>query len=299
MTTQMQQAIEKLDKIKVLRSQGKSQKAIAEQLGLTQPIVSLVLSKSGGDPLVVQDIAEPTPPIHLVARNPQEMAEAQADLGTFFERKIASIASEVGELSGALHEAIQNGWKTGVLDSQHSRALARKLFYEKCLIATRAGYTIIPDIPIDVFAVRSSRSVPRRNERYQESSYQNVQACVPEESPQVLPPGEGDYKNPEQFVRSARGSFKNEKGADVFFHRQWAVEYDSIEFPVIAAVPYVMNVTQQAMALRVFDQIGISPQGSIRAADPLIIGQILGLRSGWKRKMVSFLIAWHLDLRTL
>ena len=61
----------------------------------------------------------------------------------------------------------------------------------------------------------------------------------------------------------------------------------------------MMNATQEAMALRVFDQVGISPQGSVRAADPLIIGQILGHKEGYKRKTISFLIAWHLDLRSL
>lgn len=62
-----------------------------------------------------------------------------------------------------------------------------------------------------------------------------------------------------------------------------------------------MSATQEAMASKIFDQIGISPQGKVRQADPLIIGQILGERSGYsgERKTASFLIAWHLDLRAL
>jgi hypothetical protein len=77
-------------------------------------------------------------------------------------------------------------------------------------------------------------------------------------------------------------------------------ETGGVDFPLIAAVPYVMSATQQAMAKRLFDQIGVSPQDGARSADPLIIGQILGVHQGYSgRKTASFLIAWHLDLRTL
>jgi hypothetical protein len=286
---------EVVSKIVSLRKEGKSQAQIGVEVGLAQPQVSLILreQKMGG-------YLSPEPgPIHLVARNPLEMSEAQSDLGTFFERKIASIAAEVEELSGAIGEAVENGWKIATLDGQHRRALQRKLFYEKCLIATRAGFTVIPDIPIDVFAIRTSRTLPRRNERSSEAYSYTPNARVPDEQPQILSPGEGEYQSPNQLVKDVRGSYKNDKGKEIFFHKQWATEFDSIEFPVIAAVPYVMNATQAAMNFRVFDQIGISPQGSVRAADPLIIGQILGNKSGYQQKKVSFLIAWHLDLRTL
>lgn len=276
-----------------LRAEGKTQAQIGEAVGLSQPEVSTVLrSDAAIKPEYSRD------PVHLVARDPAEMAAAQADLGSFFERKIVSVGAEVDELSGAIAEAVTNGWKTATLDGQHRRARARKLFYEKCLVATRAGYTIIPNIPIDVFAIRTSRAAPRRNEQRAESLYTpNVR--ISDELPQILAVGEGEYRSPDQLVRNVRGTFKNEKGEDVKFHTQWAASFDEIEFPVIAAVPYVMRATEEAMAMRVFDQIGISPQGSVPAADPLIIGQIQTSASRWKGKTVSFLIAWHLDLRTL
>jgi hypothetical protein len=47
----------------------------------------------------------------------------------------------------------------------------------------------------------------------------------------------------------------------------------------------------------VFDTIGICPPQ--RKGDPLIIGQIMMPGPRWNRETVSFLIAWHLDLRTL
>jgi hypothetical protein len=70
-----------------------------------------------------------------------------------------------------------------------------------------------------------------------------------------------------------------------------------VEFPIAAAQAEVMTATQEAMALKVFDAIGICPPQ--RKGDPLIIGQIMMPGTRWSRKTVSFLIAWHLDLRTL
>ncbi len=244
--------------------------------------------------------AAEAPLIHLVARNPQEMAQAQANMTDWFIQKIALVEAEANELDGAAQEAAKNGWKYETLERQHKRALGRKLFYEKCLAATKAGYTIIPEIPIDVFAIRTSRKKPLMQTQQDRSELYTPHAHVPAEPAQVLPVGEGEYKSPEQLVQNERGTYKNDKGKEVQYHNQWAVDFDSIEFPAIAAVPYVMSATQQAMAARVFDEIGISPQGSVRAADPLIIGRILGpRRSSFNRQRVSFLIAWHLDLRTL
>lgn len=72
------------------------------------------------------------------------------------------------------------------------------------------------------------------------------------------------------------------------------------------ARPEIMTATAEAMALRLFDQIGICDQNAGQhrrrgKGDPLIIGQILMKASkyGDITKPVNFLIAWHLDLRTL
>jgi hypothetical protein len=69
-------------------------------------------------------------------------------------------------------------------------------------------------------------------------------------------------------------------------------------FPLNVARPQIMEATAQAMVAKCFDEIGICPQ--TKQADPLIIGRIATKRRGWQEpSMISFLIAWHLDLRTL
>jgi hypothetical protein len=70
-----------------------------------------------------------------------------------------------------------------------------------------------------------------------------------------------------------------------------------------------MDATAKAMALKVFDQIGICRPvdhqnerafAASGAGDPLIIGQILRRRGTYQGpKVVSFIIAWHLNLNDL
>ena len=248
----------------------------------------------------------PKPIVHLVARNPVEMASAQAHLASWLAIKVGLCQTEAAELSGAVAEAKQHKWKSSILEGQHTRAVERHRFYEKCLLAVEAGYTIIPDIPIDVFAIRTARAKPRPGEKVTESTNQWVRPNLPDETPQRLPAGEGEYRNPAQLVQVLHERDKNNEGEELHIRSIKATGWNAIEFPVIAAVPLVMSATEQAMAAKLFDQIGVSPQGRARNADPLIIGQILGQARGWnygagqaRYRTASFLIAWHLDVRTL
>jgi hypothetical protein len=79
-------------------------------------------------------------------------------------------------------------------------------------------------------------------------------------------------------------------------------EFNEAEFPVMAAHPVVMEATARARDMNVFDQIGICPPTRRRGkGDPLIIGQIIETMPKWGEppKVISFLIAWYLDLRTI
>lgn len=76
-----------------------------------------------------------------------------------------------------------------------------------------------------------------------------------------------------------------------------AVSFAELEFPLAIAHPVVMDATSHAMALKIFDRIGIVPQ-SLRHGDPIVLGQIIR-KQGWQTKTASFLIAWYLDVRTL
>lgn len=241
--------------------------------------------------------------VHLVARNPVEMQNAQADLGVWLKNKIVESKIEIKEMGTAISEARDNNWATAALTRQRNKALGRFQWYFKLLTAVESGFTIIPEFPIEVFAIRVTRTDLRAPGVSREGGW--GWPTIRDERPDVADVGEGEYKNPVQLVR--HNEYKEVKdGKEIISRYTHASKWqDEVAFPLRAARPAVMNATAQAMALKVFDQIGIclpvsnSGGTSARAPDPLIIGQVLGKREGWGQKCASFIIAWHVDLRTL
>jgi hypothetical protein len=71
--------------------------------------------------------------------------------------------------------------------------------------------------------------------------------------------------------------------------------YDEPDFPFALVKPAVLDATQRAMALKVFDTIGVVQNDSGR--DPIMVGQLLDPRGNGR--LVTFFIAWWLDTSTL
>jgi hypothetical protein len=233
--------------------------------------------------------------VHLVARNPVEMQTAQADLAEWLRRKIDSFDPEITDLNASINEAKKNNWSVAALTRQRNKEVARQEFYAKVLAAVEAGYTIVPEFPVDLFAIRVSREFPQ-NDRTTVTASSYGPAPVYREKPDVLAAGEGSYVSP--WPQVERGTYEEQKGEQLVKYKfAEPTEFSEVVFPLRAARPEVMNATAEAMALQVFDQIGICP--AERKADPLIIGQILGKKEGYSQKCVNFLIAWHLNLNEL
>jgi len=81
---------------------------------------------------------------------------------------------------------------------------------------------------------------------------------------------------------------------------------ETIDFPATLIKPVILGATQRAMALRIFDRIGVSFGGTNtmssrrRRSDPIVVGQILnGAEKYPEEKMVTFFVAWWLDTRSL
>lgn len=291
---------------------GKSQKVIGEEVGINQVYVSLI--KSGRyDHLLVRKPPDQIPPelasivspeqsVHLVATSPAQMAMAQDHLVKWFRLKVASFDGELAELDAAIAEAKQNEWNAKPLQSQKSRALVRRTFYEKCLLATDAGFCLIPNIPVSVFAIRVNRSFPVEGEESLTSTWGDPARQVSPERPDILKAGEGRYESPQQEMRHWVTHESNDKGEANKVERRHAdpIAFSELTFPLIAAHSQVMNTTQRAMVMKVFDEIGVSPESSSAKGDPLIIGRIIDkFQYNQPRKAISFLIAWNVDLRTL
>jgi len=231
--------------------------------------------------------------VHLVARNPVEMQNAQQDLKAWLTLKVESVDVEIADFEVAIEHAKQSKWGTAALSKAKNKAIGERVFYHKLIDAVDAGYMIIPEFPIDVFAIRVTRDWPTAGP----NSTTYGTPSLADENPDITPTGEGEYKSPSQMVRQWSEKETNKEGKEVT--RQWITSSDfrDVMFPVRAARIEVMDATSRAMALKIFDRIGICP--ATRKADPLIIGQVLGRKYGYSQKVVSFIIAWHLNLNEL
>jgi hypothetical protein len=239
-------------------------------------------------------LAGTEPLVHLVARNPAEMQSARASLSLWLTRKIAAADTDIADYEASLEQATKNRWNRAGLRKALNQAIGQRTFYEKILAAVEAGYTVIPEFPIDVFAIRVEREGPIPE--HVASRYKNGLALRPEAA-DVLPEGEGEYVSNTPKASDWQESKTDEKGNKYTVYHRSAVALQDVVFPVRAARVEVMSATAEAMALRVFDEIGICP--AQRKADPLIIGRILAPKKGYTQKSISFLIAWHLNLNEL
>jgi hypothetical protein len=241
------------------------------------------------------------PSFHAVAVNATEMQQSTEQIKGFLDAKVAALDLEVRELSDALAVAEKNKWATKTYRAQLKKAEYRQLYYSKLVTALDAGYTIVPNMDVDIFAIRTNRtSWPKWNGNSGTShySYSGASPSVPDEKEVVLPIGKGEYKSPTQMFHEVNR--KTKEGDKELYHvTQYCDGYADIEFPFAAAHSVVMDATSHAMALKMFDRIGIVPQtGRKLRGDPIILGQIVR-KEGYTEKVASFLIAWHLDVRTL
>ena len=229
------------------------------------------------------------PSLHLVALRPSDMEPAQASLKSWAERKLAEERANAAEADECVRVAEKAKWGRIKLRNQAKTAHKRVTYYEKVKAALDAGYVIIPDFPVEVFAVRTSGEAPVGSG---ESNWgpRYAQNDIPEIESDAPPLAEGDYKNPQQQAGYAYKHETTDSNGEK--HEHWtsdAIALREPEFPFVNAKPVVMNATQEAMARKIFDEIGALPR-SRRKPDPVIVGRII--RPDGER--LTFMIAWYI-----
>ena len=229
--------------------------------------------------------------LELTATIPSEMVASQQQLIAWCEKKIAVCSAEVQELGEAVDHAKKSKWKAGPLQTQHGKAIRRVQYYEKIKGALEAGYYIVPNFPIEMFAIRKGAN---RKPTGKERSGSRWSLGSHRQGFQELPAGEGVYRNPFPLVITE----EKKKADGGTFYESYPAEWDQLEFPINMAKPQIMSVTQTALALKVFDRVGVMPSVRKKKEDPVIIGQIVH-KNGPSEKVVSFMIAWHLNTNVL
>ncbi len=231
--------------------------------------------------------------LSLTAIHPEEFTFCQQALIKWCRKKIELMKREQTENEDNLRHALKSKFRSTPFKRAAAMFGKRAEFYSKMLKALEAGYTIIPNMPLQLFAVRTTQTKTK--------SWKLVkwQSDISDIEAKALAESEGRWVNPNPFVTEMIR--KDEKGQDVkMFYADDISE--EIDFPIVMAKPQIMEATSRAMALSIFDEFGILPDNS-KKGDPMILATMLDPRpSGWSyrtRKRVTFLIGWHLSTATL
>lgn len=224
--------------------------------------------------------------IQLTAKTPKEMLTAQAHLVEWCDKKIESVRLEAKELEEATLHAKTRKWKWTTLDRHWKLAEKRLLFYEKMKSALLAGFYIVPNFPVQMFAIRTDRKSPLK--AFSTRGWDNH-----EQKPLELSQGEGEYKNPFPVVYQQTEQLTEGKTVTNYYAERW----NQFEFPMAMAKPEIMEAVDDAMTLKIFDRFGIFP--GTKKDDPVILGQIIYKSNHYTTKVVSFMIAWHINTKDL
>ena len=220
--------------------------------------------------------------IHLFATDAEGMKTAGSELAEWLGKKVEQERDDLQKLEDNLAIAKRNRWRSYTLSAAVNKARKSVAYYVKLRAAVEAGYCPIPDVGwTDWFAIRTEREP---DERYREERRPDPKV-YDSEAPKI---GQGKYVSPEAEF-STGTPVNDEKGNKLI--PAWNTGWKDVLFPLTMVRPEVMDQTSKAMALKVFDRIGIVGG---RRKDPLIIGEIRG-----PKRRTRLVIAWFLDTNTL
>lgn len=228
--------------------------------------------------------------LSLVALTPAELPATQSALVEWCARKLAALAEVVADLDHNLEIAKRNMWRTASISAALTRERQRIRYYEKIKAAVEAGFLLIPNLPVDVFAVRVHRAPRHTTSNYEHSRALTTATTT---APSL---GQGHYvDNAKPYEDHSYQVQENGKTVTkpLYVSREYDDEWD---FPVTAVKPVVLEAMARAMALKVFDTMG-TVQNVQATGDPIVVGQIVDpTRRG---RMATFFIAWWLNTEDL
>lgn len=237
----------------------------------------------------------------VVATNQQEMASAQRQLIAWADQKVVDISVEMAELDQNLNLAKKNKLNTSRIQRNIAKLEKKRQFYEKAKAAFEEGYVLVPNQEMDVFLVRTSRNLPPCAKQDNSTTFTESPRIPFVPDIQSNRPALGDGKNvsnrPETTYSQVYKEGFSKDGKQIYNRYAWATDFnDVIDFPFDLAKPQVVELTTRAAALKIFDELGVLPQ--TRKGDPMVLGKIF-IKEGWRRKEMTFLVAWFVDTRGL
>lgn len=235
--------------------------------------------------------------LELSASTPDEMVQCHGAMIEWANRKLQLVRNEAKELRAAYLHAKKMKWKNDTLQRHADLADKRVVFYEKFKAALEVGYCVVPNFPVTLFAIRTDKTHPKAFYALRKSTW----SVSFEQEAKLLPAGKGQYQNPNPIVKESIGVTTVQEGSQQVQKREsWADAWKDMEFPANMARLHVMQAATRAMALKIFDEIGMLPADHKRNPDPVLIGRIIKPASAkYLRTTVSFMLAWHVATETL
>lgn len=241
--------------------------------------------------------APPAPPadITVIARDPAEMARAQEALVAWAVERIERAKADYDEVHENYEIAVKNKWRSDLLKRKTVEAQRMIEFWEKVHAALQEGYCIVPSLPVDVFAIRTTRKTPTHH-------YTTGAEGPPQETNRPAL-GDGRYvaEQPTYNTEVVEKNYRD--GTSYKTNAFWPNEFADVQFPVAMVKPTIMSETARAMARKIFDDVGLLPQRRSKG-DPIIVGRVHYPKAGRHNphggpRTIDFLIAWWIDTAAL
>ena len=244
---------------------------------------------------------DPDDDITVVASSQAQMESALKALSLKMEHRLTKLRAELADFERNLEIAKKNKLKQTTIVASIYKTRRRVEFYEKLKAAFDAGFVPIPDMDLDIFAVRTTRRKPKENTRTGSADWGGPR--VPDQESNRPPLGEGVYVDVQAFNQSRH--FEKTETTPSGQHvtkkmiQRWASEFDEeLNFPFVLAKPRILEATATALSHKIFDEVGVLPNRRRRHGDPMVVGRVT-LKEGWRRRNISFLITWFIDTREL
>lgn len=250
-------------------------------------------------PAVVKPVVERLEPkakdsaLLIIPTSPQQM---QVDVGSWCDGQLQEIEADIATADLNYEEARKRKWKSSPYKNISSKLKRRARFYRKIRSAIDAGYLIVPNFDMNVFAVRTDESAYQWDR--QAEKWHLAQMETPH---QDLEPGEGSMVGARPLTVTRKGSWDKADGSKEVYWTREAYRHTEVDFPIKLVHPAVLSATGDAAEKKIFDEIGVAsggPQyGQKRKKDPIVCGRIIDrTRSG---HAVTFFVGWWLDLRAI
>jgi len=129
----------------------------------------------------------------VVARSPKELEVAQGRLILWAGTNLEKAREELADVQKNFEISQRNKWRSGPWKNRIPHLKKLMNYYEKIRAALEAGYYVVPDFPIDVFAIRTSRKNPHKNIAHSRSPWD---LRIQEQKTDSPPLGEGRFVDP-------------------------------------------------------------------------------------------------------